>query len=284
MLMERGANVYVLDNFSYGAKKSNIHTGTHIFEGDVSIFQSFLELPKIEYAYLFHFAGPSSIVLFQQTPEKCIRETVSGFLNATDFCSQRSIKLIFPSSGSVYSGTTLPQQEHSRLNIDAMNTYARSKYALEHLQAAYGTTLRSTALRIFAGYGTSEDHKGDTASVVYSFCKKIGNNERPVIYGNGNQKRDFIYIEDLVNAILTLAEHCDEPVVNIGSGTSISLTELVSVINKISGTALEPIYAEKPTGYLEKTHADISILKRYYTEPMTPITQGIEQVMKFLYR
>src|SRR3989344_4920651 len=89
-LIERGAQVHVLDNFSYGAARSSIHPKAHIHEGDVTRYESFANLPQIEYSYVFHFAAPSSVMLFTKNPEQCIHETVAGFLNALKFCSQRS--------------------------------------------------------------------------------------------------------------------------------------------------------------------------------------------------
>lgn len=281
-LIELGANVYVIDNFSYGAKRSSIHTNAHVYRGNMVQQESFTTLPSIDYRYMFHFAGPSSVVLFNKAPGQCISETVSGFLNAIEFCSERSIKIIFPSSGSLYAKTLIPQQETSILNLSAMNRYARAKYSLEQIQASYGTTCDSLALRIFAGYGVNEEHKGDTASVIYSFCKKIWAKEHPTIYGDGKQERDFIYIADLIDAIVILAEQCNEKIINIGSGTSISFTKLVSMINTVTGTNIEPIYIKKPNGYLEKTLADTSLLKTYFNKTMTPLEEGITNILQSL--
>lgn len=281
-LIGMGAHVYVIDNFSYGAKRSNIHTNAHIFEGDIATYESFTSLPDIEYAYVFHFAGPSSIVHFTKTPGICMNETVLGMQHAIDFCSKRSIKLIYPSSGSLYAGTRSPQKETSQINADALNIYAKTKLHLEQLQRENTARCTMLALRIFAGYGPSETHKDDAASVIYSFCKIIHNKEQPILYGNGQQVRDFIYISDIVDAIITLAVNCNEQVVNIGSGISISFKELIAIINSIAGTTIEPIYMQKPDHYLEKTLADASKLKKYFNQPLISIERGIENVIQSL--
>lgn len=281
-LIGLGAHVYVIDNFSYGAKRSNIHTNAHIFEGDIATYKSFTSLPDIEYAYVFHFAGPSSIVHFTKTPEICINETVLGMQHAIDFCSKKSIKLIYPSSGSVYAGTRPPQKETSQINTNTLNIYAKTKLHLEQLQRENTARCTILALRIFAGYGPSEKHKDDAASVIYSFCKMIHNKKQPILYGNGQQVRDFIYISDIVDAIITLAANCSEPVVNIGSRTSISFKELITIINSITGATIEPIYMQKPDHYLEKTLADTSRLKKYFNQPLISIEKGIRSVIQSL--
>ena len=206
-------------------------------------------------------------------------ETIVGLVRAMDYCSKHSIKLIFPSSGSVYAGIKPPHTEQSVLNIKAINTYAETKYYLEHLQYLYRFHCDSLALRIFAGYGESEGHKHDAASVVYSFCKTMRAGERPVIFGDGTQSRDFIYITDLVDTILNLSHTCQERLVNIGSGTSISFKNLVDTINAHMGTSIQPLYVRKPRMYLETTKADTSLLHHYFHKSLTPIEHGIEQIL-----
>ncbi len=281
-LLQQGAHVYVIDNFSYGAKRSSIHPSAHIYPGDIASYASFQKLPKKEYSYLFHFAGPSSVLLFNKTTDQCINETVQGFQNALQYCALRSIKLVFPSSGSLYAGTATPQKETSPLYTNNMNIYAKTKYQLEQIQESYSAQCDMLGLRIFAGYGPSENHKGDIASVLYSFCKQIHARQRPTIYGNGDQERDFIYISDIVDAILTLAQCCNEKLVNIGSGTSTSFKDLISEINRVAERNIEPIYIDKPSGYLEKTLADISLLKKYFNQPLTPLSKGITHIMQSL--
>ncbi len=278
-LIREGAIVHVIDNFSYGGSRIHIHPDAQVYTGNVMYEESFNQLPDQEYAYLFHFAGPSSVIFFNKTPRYCIYETVLGLVRAMDYCSKRSIKLIFPSSGSVYAGIEPPHAEHSKLNTDAINTYAETKYYLEQVQHVYRFKCDSLALRIFAGYGEQEGHKGEAASVVYSFCKAMREGKSPVIFGDGTQTRDFIYSADLVDAIMALAETCNEKVINIGTGASISFQDLVQNINESMGTSIEPTYVAKPTAYLEKTQADTSRLHQYFQKPITPIGYGIERIL-----
>lgn len=277
-LVDDGANVWIIDNFSYNAQRDNVNRYANIIYGDVreGVYK---KLPDIDYDYFFHFAGPSSIILFNRQPRECLDITITGFINAIKFCEERNIRLVYPSSGSVYAGTPCPQPETSKLDINSINAYARAKLVLEYIQKAYSKNCDALAVRIFAGYGPSEMHKGDFASVVYMFCQQMVNGEIPVIFGDGKQKRDFIFIDDVINIILTLTQYAKEPVVNVGSGTNISFNDIVDIINEILETDIRARHIEKPNIYLEETLAETSLMKIYYGSMMTPIKEGITRII-----
>jgi len=168
------------------------------------------------------------------------------------------------------------------LKYSALNSYAKSKALLEKLADVYQPKVDALGLRILAGYGPGEAHKGKIASVVYSFCRDMVYGKPPVIWGDGSQRRDFIFIEDVASIALTLATNCHEPVVNVGTGKDISFREIVGLINKALKNNIEPVYVEKPQLYLEKTLADTSLLTRYYKGDFTPLSKGLEAVIRSL--
>lgn len=277
-LLKEGANVYVIDNFSYGAKKENVDRRAKIITGDVRDYKNFRKLPKIKYEYLFHFAGPSSIILFNKNPLECFDITINGFLNAARFSIENNIRLIYPSTGSIYSGTIPPQAENTKLSIDSLNAYARAKLSLELIHKSLNK-LNALGLRIFAGYGPQEKHKGEFASVVYLFCKDMKNGKRPIVFGDGTQKRDFIYIDDLIEAILVLSQNAKEGIINVGSGKSKSFNDIIRIINVNIKKQVKAKYVEKPNIYLEQTIAYNNILGKY-TKISLNIEKGIDKVIK----
>jgi len=274
-LLDGGANVYVIDNFSFGAKKTDVDRRANIIESDVRDWKGFEKLPAVKYDYLFHFAAPSSIVIFNKEPEECSDITVNGFLNALRFCEEKNARLVYPSSGKVYLGVEPPHSEHMKLDYDALDNYAKAKFEIEKAQAKRGKNANILGLRIFAGYGPGEEHKNESASVPYLFCKKMLNGEPPVIFGDGNQIRDFIYIDDVVNAILILGERAKEPIVNVGRGEATSFNELAETINRILETEIEPIRVNKPVSYAEKTLAGTTLLEKYHT-PEFSLEEGLK--------
>lgn len=281
-LIEDGAEVYVIDNFSYGALKSNINKKAHIIENDIRDPGVFEKLPKQQYNYLFYFASPSSVVLFKQNPNECLDITIGGFINCINYCAKNKIKLIYPSSGKVYMGAELPSAENTQLHWNALDTYAKSKLILENIASAYEKICDSLGVRIFAGFGPSEKHKGEHASAIYLFCKEIIGGKIPVIWGDGTQTRDFVYIDDLARAILILAQNSKESIVNIGSGELISFNKVIEIINSILKTNIISEYIEKPKFYVEETLADTSIFKKYCPQLQYSFEDGIREVIKSL--
>lgn len=116
---------------------------------------------------------------------------------------------------------------------------------------AYG--IPALGLRIAAGYGPNEGHKGEYASVVYQWCQLMKKGQRPTIFGDGTQTRDFIYIDDIITNIHELAKAHTTGIVELGTGINTSFNEVVHTINKVLGTKIEPIYVSKPKQYVEST-------------------------------
>ena len=102
---------------------------------------------------------------------------------------------------------------------------------------------------------------------------------QPVIWGDGTQVRDFVFIEDVASVILELAPTCKEKVINIGSGSSVSFNEIIFIINSFVSKKVSPKYIPKPMKYLERTQADVTLLKNYFTRPFTPLERGIKMIL-----
>ena len=198
-------------------------------------FKNVYNYPRKDVDFLFFFASPSSQILFNYANDWCYDETVDGFINALEFCADNNIKLIYPSSGTVY---------------ESNGSYSEAKLELEHIQKQhkYKNVL---GFRIFAGYGPGEAHKGEYASVVYQFCKRMKEGLSPVIYGDGTQTRDFVYIDDILDGIIGNLDKTG--VMDIGSGISTSFNEVVKTINDLLQEKITPTYIKAPQNYLIDT-------------------------------
>ncbi len=208
-LFNKGARIYSIDNFSYidveiSKSKNEFIKEVEIIEGDVSKKESWDKLPK-DIEYIFHFAAPSSITLFKKYPERCFGETFFGLYQALEFAKQNNVKkLIYPSSGSNYAGNEMPH--HEGVYPKPRNLYAASKIACEGLANSYSDFVKSIGLRIFCGYGPGEEWKKDFGSVAYLFIRDYMEGNPPEIWGEGDQTRDFVYIDDVVKCILASVE------------------------------------------------------------------------------
>lgn len=209
-----------------------------IILGDIRDRTTFRNL-NYKHDYYFHFSAPSSQVLFKRQPMYAAEVTLKGFINAAKICKENGIKLIYPSTGL--------------LSQDRMNEYALCKKLCEQIHLDEG--LDAIGIRIFATYGPGEDHKRDYASVPFLFARDMVNGLSPEIYGDGKQKRDFIFVDDTVHGVMFLSETRENGIYDLGSGVGTTFNELVAIINKELGTDIEPVYIDKPGGYVDETLA-----------------------------
>lgn len=185
---------------------------------------------------VYLFGAPSSNVLFDELPDWCRDRTLNELNGAITRVRQTGEYLVFPSSATVYNKNT---------------SYARTKAAVEELWLASGVP--ALVLRIAAGYGPGEAHKGRFASVVYQWTKMMMNGEAPTIYGDGSQTRDFVFEDDIADTIERWAKEGRTGIFDIGTGVNTSFNEVVETINKVLGTALKPLYVPKPKNYVPET-------------------------------
>jgi nucleoside-diphosphate-sugar epimerase len=149
------------------------------------------------------------------------------------YCRQNSILYVYPSSALVYEKET---------------QFSRFKKTLESLAQCYPAV--SLGLRIFPVYGVGENH-----TVISQWCRDMAAGKSPVVYGDGSQERDFIYIDDAVDQIVSLIEDpkWSSRIVDIGGGHPVSFNSIVQAINDQLGTSLAPRYESRPANYAEGT-------------------------------
>lgn len=232
--------------------------------GDIRDRKTFDRL-DYSFDYLFHFAAPSSQVLFQRKPTYCMQTTLVGFMNAATAAKRHGIRLIYPSTGL--------------LSMGEANEYARCKRLCEDFAA--GKNMDALGIRIFATYGPGEQQKADYASVPYLFARDMVAGKSPVLFGDGNQSRDFIFIDDTVRGVMTLAEECSAPIIDLGSGLNIKFNDIISYINAELDDDIIPRYVPAPYNYVEKTAANISDLSDYLL-PEVDFRAGIARTVAFI--
>lgn len=237
-----------------------------VLDGDIRDPKTFKKLDHT-YDYLFHFAAPSSQILFKRQAAYCIESTIKGLMNAATACQKYGIRLIYPSTGL--------------LSQNKINDYALCKLLSE--QYVNSLSMDAIAIRIFATYGPGEGHKADYASVPYLFARDMVEGRAPVIFGDGKQVRDFIFIDDVINAIVRLAEECHQPVIDVGSGKPVSFNDVVDILNvqifrSQTKKYIEPQYVNAPEGYVAETMADPSSLYRYW-QPNFDLVNGLKRVV-----
>lgn len=275
LLQNKKNTIFILDNFQYG--KKDIYTkGAIIFKGDVTNKQDWKKIPRADYVY--HFAAPSSVVLFNKNPTESIYITIQGFLNCIDWALRNKVKkIIYASSGSVYGNKSAKRTEI----VTPTNIYGKTKLVCEHIAKLYEKQIPMLGLRIFAGYGPQEDQKGEFASVITLFYQWLKKKQKPIVYGDGLQKRDFIYINDIVNLLITVAHNETTGLLDVGSGKSVTFNQVVSILNNYLKLNIIPQYVSAPSHYLLNTKADVLLMKKLCPH-ITPLENGIAQYVQAL--
>ena len=251
-----------------------------IIEGDISNPKT-LENISGDIDIIFHFGSPTSIVLFKKDPIKHHKNTIDGMKNILQFSKNNSVKkLIYPSSGSVYSQNPKPHEEN--IIPKPSNEYGMAKVECENLAKKYVDEVNSIGLRIFAAYGPGEEKKQNLSSVINLFLNDVAQNNDPVIFGDGTQTRDFIFIDDAIDGILNSSESSYQGVLNIGSGISISFNQIIEKIETQLDCTISPKYIKKEFSYVEDLQADTKLMNSILKINPISIDLGIKKFAQYL--
>lgn len=253
-----GFQVTVIDHFVSGDFKNLIgFKGEVIAEGVLDVdFKSRVPKPDV----VFHQAALTDTTILDQ--RKMIHENCEGFYRVLEFAFQNKAKVVYASSAGVYGNGPAPQQEHQELV--PLNPYGFSKYLMDQL--AYELMKCSSnlivGLRYFNVFGPQEQHKKKAASMIYQLYRQMKEGRRPRIFKLGEQKRDHIYVKDVVRANLLAMDAKKSGVVNVGTGNGTSFNELVVELNRNLGTNLDPDYFDNPYDFYQNdTCADVSLAR-----------------------
>ncbi len=188
-------------------------------------------------------------------------------------------RIVYASSTAVYGNADVPFKENGR--IQPLNVYGESKklldeFAMEFAHSHPGVTV--VGLRYCNVYGPGEQHKGKRASMIYQLAKQMQMGD-PKLFKSGEQKRDWIYVKDVVSANLLASEAKESCVVNCGSGSATSFNDLVRILNKTLGLERKPIYMDNPyeKTYQNHTYCDMALAKQKISfVPHFDIENGIQ--------
>lgn len=283
-LVRQGYHVTILDDLSTG-KLENIEEllrkdNLEFVQGsitDLSLLQKLFQAIK----YVFHQGALARVLRGIEDPLATNEINIRGTLNVLMAAKENKVrKVIYASSSSIYGDTvSLPQREDMLPN--PLSPYALSKLAGEYycsiFRQIYG--LSTVCLRYFNVYGPRQDPHSQYATVIPAFIGRISQNLPPVIFGDGEQSRDFTFIQDVVRANILAAENDAEGIYNIGSGRNITINRLAEIILNLIQKDLKPIHRQPRPGDPRHTLADISRAKSFGYEPKWKLEEGLEMVV-----
>lgn len=283
-LLERGEKVRVIDDLSTG-KLENIESlsgNIEFIEGDICDFDCVQKAVK-DVDYILHQAALPSVPRSIKEPIASNRVNVEGTLNLLVAGRDANCKkLVMASSSSVYGDTpTLPK--HEEMAPQPMSPYATSKLAAEkyamNFHKVYG--FPTVALRYFNVFGPRQDPNSHYAAVLPKFIKAMLSNEPPVIYGDGEQSRDFTYIENVVHANLLACESdAAGCYLNTACGGRYTLNHLIEVLEEVMGVSANQEYQAPRVGDVKHSHAAIELARKNIGySPLVSFKDGVKKTV-----
>jgi UDP-glucose 4-epimerase len=284
-LLAKEFQVRILDDFSTG-NRANIQHFAHqaeIITGSIND-QRLLDQAVADCELVFHLAALPSVAKSVENPLLSHEICATGSLRVLDSARRAKVRrVIYAASSSAYGD----QPGAERKEEDALrplSPYAPAKLAGEHyaysFTAVYG--LETVRLRFFNVFGPRQDPTSPYSGVIALFIKAMVEDKTPTIFGDGLQSRDFIYVDNVVQALLQAAEapKAAGNVYNIGHGASVTILDLVAALNQLLGKNIKPIHAPPRSGDIRFSQADITRARRDLGfEPSVNFLEGLRRTL-----
>ena len=233
---------------------------------------------------IFHLASITDTTLHDQFTQ--LHDNVESFRRILNFARPTRTRIIYASSAATYGPATEASVESN--GAAPANIYAFSKVIIDNIAiraADESPDWIIIGLRYFNVYGPREAHKGVPASMVYHLAQQMKSGQRPRIFKHGEQKRDFVYVKDIVDGSILALEAKESGIYNLGCGQARSFNELVDILNTYLGTKLPPDYIDNPHAHYQNfTEADLDKVRSALGyQPQFPLEDGVRDYMKWLY-
>lgn len=282
-----GAKVTVIDDLSGGDKENLAGFGPVKFvEASILDFET-LQRATAGCRFVFHLAALGSVPRSVEQPRRYNDVNTTGTLNVLEAARAAGVqRVMFAASSSAYGLNPVPWIEH--MPVLPRSPYAANKVACEALMRAYAASygLDTCSTRYFNIFGPRQNANSAYAAVIAAFAKAYIGGQRPVIFGDGEQSRDFTFVHNAVHANL-LAARCEKPiegeVLNVGCGSRISVNQLAEVMGRAMGRPdLMPIYQPERAGDIKHSFADLTrISATIGYKPILDFEPGLRATMEW---
>ncbi|GIW99908.1 MAG: UDP-glucose 4-epimerase-like protein [Pirellulaceae bacterium] len=286
-LVQRGDQVVVLDNLSTGFKHNLAHVWEDIefVHGDVADADTVGRVMKgVE--LVFHQAALASVPLSIQRPLDTHHACVTGTLNLLHHAAQAGVRrFVYAASSSAYGDQPFSAKRESDLP-QTLSPYAAAKLAGEYYCQAFFHSfgLETVGLRYFNVFGPRQDPASPYSAVIPLFVTAILSGKPPTIFGDGQQSRDFIFVDNVVHGNLLAASvpEASGQVFNMGQGKQTTLLQLLDILGELLGQRVEPRFEAARPGDVRESMADISQARRVLGfEPLVDLRRGLEATIDY---
>jgi UDP-glucose 4-epimerase len=284
-LAATGRSVRVLDDFSTGLRENlGGLRGVEVIEGCVTD-QAAVGRAVAGCEVVFHLAALASVAKSIEDPPASHAVCATGTLNVLDAARKAGVRrIVYAGSASAYGGASDPAGQDEGTPLVALSPYAAAKLAGEFYCQAFAHTygLETVRLRFFNVFGPRQRADSPYSGVIAIFAAALSTGRTPSVHGDGLQSRDFVYVSDVANALLRAA---DTPgvsgrVYNVGTGSSVTLLELVGALNRVLGTAAVPVHGPARPGDIRHSKARIDRIRADLGyAPAVPFEEGLRRTM-----
>ena len=284
-LVRRGETVVVLDDLSSGKEENlaDIRSKISFIKGSITDLDAVRKAVQSA-DYVVHLAARTSVPRSVKDPLETNKVNVEGTLNVLVAARDAKVKrVVFAASSSAYGETpTLPKIE--TMQPEPISPYGVAKYAGELYAQTFGRVygLENVCLRYFNIFGPRQDPSSPYSGVLAKFCTSFLEGTPPIVYGDGEQSRDFTYVENAVAANLLA---CEAPtatgkVFNIGTGARVTLNQTLALLAELTGTKLDFKYDPPRDGDIRDSQADISRAREFLNyEPSVNFEEGLRRTL-----
>lgn len=280
----RNADVHVIDNFRTGNEENlrdipnlNFHRGSIT---DKNLVDEVLR----DAAFVHNCAAMVSVPESIANPYECVELNVNGLLNILEAAKIYGIKKVVHSSSAAVYGENPESPKSVRMKPEPKSPYGITKldgeYYLQVYKEQFG--VNGISLRYFNVFGPKQDPKSAYAAAIPIFVSKALRNEDLIIYGDGEQTRDFIFVDDVVRANILAAESVASGTFNVACGMAISINQIAKKIIEATNSRSKIIYAEERAGDIKHSLADITETKSALTfNPQFDLNEGLEKTIEY---
>lgn len=282
MLIKKGHGVCVIDNLVHG-RVENLNSGAEFIKMDIrdrgigDVFIS--EKPDI----LIHEAAQISVSHSIENPVYDADVNIIGTLNLLESARKSGVKkIIYPASAAIFGEPEyLPVDEAHSLNM--LSDYGVTKHTVEHYLKVYSNLygIKYTIFRYSNVYGPRQDSTGE-GGVVAIFCESLIKGRQPVIFGDGEQTRDFVYVKDIARVNLLALEGGDNEIFNVCTNSAVSVNKLLSVMNMVRGTCFKAIHKPSREGDIKNSFMTYKKIKEALGwTPNYSLEEGLKETFEY---
>lgn len=289
MLQREGADVRVLDNFSTG-HRYNLESlpgnkAVELIDGDASKAEVAKDAMR-GIDFVFHLAAMASVPRSMREPALCHAWTASSTVQLLHAAAEANVRRFVLASTSAAYGNSAFVSKREVDSVAPLSPYAAAKLSAEAYCNAFheGFGLETVVLRYFNVFGPRQDPQSEYSAVIPRFVSMILSSDRPIIYGDGHQSRDFVYVKDvaMANRLAATVPGVAGGTFNIGRGQRTTLLELLSVLQEILGQEIVPVHESPRPGDVRDSLADITQARnRLHFEPEVSVADGLRRSVEY---